>query len=216
MKAAISRWKVEKPALNAKEIAIVSEIIDIAFNIIQSACVLTELIKNERDLQRVQVEFVSLLRRCEELESKSSAFHFHNVRPIVAEYTDAGPGIGISNIAVKFRFAEMCRIQNSDQRIRLHRDRGDSGGNEAERTNACIGDAHVDGGTIKWQCFESYHGLSSDNIDKMTIDQLETHKESVMEKNAWMCAEEVRLRIDDEKGPGGDFMSAYVTERQGK
>ena len=33
-----------------------------------------------------------------------------------------------------------------------------------------------------------------------------------MEKNAWMVSEEIKLRVDDEKGPEGDFMRAYVTE----
>ena len=57
--------------------------------------------------------------------------------PYLAEYTDAGPGVGVSNVETKIRFVEMCRLQNSDRQIRIHRAPGDSAQNEAERTNAC-------------------------------------------------------------------------------
>ena len=47
--------------------------------------------------------------------------------------TDAGPGLGVSNIAVRFRDAQLARMDNSDYRIQVHQARGDSGQNEAER-----------------------------------------------------------------------------------
>ena len=68
------------------------------------------------------------------------------VKPATSEETDARPGVGVSNLEVKMRFTELCRIQQSDPMVRPHGDRGDSGSNEAERTNNCIGDALVDGG----------------------------------------------------------------------
>ena len=46
----------------------------------------------------------------------------------------------------------------------------------------------------------------------MSLEDLEQYKEANMEKNAWIVCEEIKLRVDDEKGPGGDFMRAYVTE----
>ena len=70
---------------------------------------------------------------------------------MISEQTDAGPGVGISNLEVKMRFTELCRIRQSDLRIRLHRNRGDSGGNEVGMTNSCIGDVLVDGGAINWE-----------------------------------------------------------------
>ena len=65
------------------------------------------------------------------------------------ELTDGGPGVGVSNFEVRFRDAEIALLHNSDQRARLHRATNDSGQNEAERSNACIGDALVDGGSLK-------------------------------------------------------------------
>lgn len=65
------------------------------------------------------------------------------VRPRIAQMTDAGPGVGISNHEVRFRDAELARLHGSDYRIRAHRARDDSGHNEAERTNSAIGETLV-------------------------------------------------------------------------
>ena len=63
--------------------------------------------------------------------------------------TDAGPGVGCSNITFRFRDAEVARILNFDRLNCIHRARDDSGQNEAENSNACIGEAIVDGGALK-------------------------------------------------------------------
>ena len=74
--------------------------------------------------------------------------HLPLVKPRWAEFTEAGPGVGVSNFEVSFRYAELARIYSSDNRIRVHRAAGDSGQNEAERTNSAVGDAVVDDSTI--------------------------------------------------------------------
>lgn len=61
------------------------------------------------------------------------------MRPRVTHLTDAGPGVGVSNMEVKFRDAELARVEGSDYRIRVHRARGDSGQNDTERTNSASG-----------------------------------------------------------------------------
>ena len=71
------------------------------------------------------------------------------MRPRVAHFTDAGPGVGVSNTEVKFRDAELARLDASDYRIRVHRARGDSGQNEAERTNSAAGELY--------NCTNSFH-----------------------------------------------------------
>lgn len=67
------------------------------------------------------------------------SFNLSEVKPVIAEYTDAGPGVGVSNLEVRFRMAEMSRIHATSRRTRIHRARGDSAQNEAERTNSAIG-----------------------------------------------------------------------------
>lgn len=134
----------------------------------------------------------------------------------ISEYTDAGPGVGVSNIEAKLRFVEMCRLQRSDRRIRIHRAPGDSAQNEAERTNACIGDAMVDGGTLQWEKFRALDELSDEEVQRMGIEEIEQRESECMEKNAWHVAKELSLRVDDEPGPGGDYMISEVAERLGK
>ena len=52
---------------------------------------------------------------------------------------------------VGFRDAELSRIWKSDYRIRINRAHESSGQEEAERTNSAVGDAIINGGSIKWQ-----------------------------------------------------------------
>ena len=68
-------------------------------------------------------------------------------KPRVLELTDAGLGVGFSNGAVPYRMAETILVHGLDKVVCVHRGRGDSGQNEAERTNASIGDALVTGET---------------------------------------------------------------------
>ena len=47
------------------------------------------------------------------------------VKPVISEHTDAGPGVGVSNLEVRARMAEISRIHGSDRRVRIHRAGGD-------------------------------------------------------------------------------------------
>ena len=70
------------------------------------------------------------------------------VFPIQCDLTDAGSGAGVSNFLVHFRDGEHARMYGSIDRITVHRSRGDSGQNEAGRTNSAVADNIVDGGTL--------------------------------------------------------------------
>ena len=134
----------------------------------------------------------------------------------VAEFTDAEPGVGVSHIETKIRFVEMCRLHQSDSRVRLHRAPGDSAQNEAERTNACIGDTMVDGGTLNWEKCVPLEEKSEEEIKAMTIEDIETNEKECSKKNAWYVAEQLAIRIDDQPGPGRDFLIADVPHSFGK
>ena len=86
------------------------------------------------------------------------------------------------------------------------------GQNEAERLNACIGDALCDGGSLKWQIYDTLHGLSEEEVKSLLTSELEAHSSKVMEKNAWVVAEEVCLRIDNSPAPRG-YISAFLVDR---
>jgi hypothetical protein len=134
----------------------------------------------------------------------------------------------VSNIEVRFRCrdVETARMHSSDRVNRIHLALGDSGQNEAERSNAAIGDALVDGGSLKWQYYGPFDDLAEDEIVKLSISisisisEVKKREEECMEKNAWRVSEEIKQIIDDEPGPAGDvttskemqffFNSAYL------
>ena len=107
------------------------------------------------------------------------------VKPNWADLTDAGPGVGVSNYEVRFRDAELALIHRSDYCVHVHRSRGDSGQNEAERTNSAIGDSVVDGSTIDWNFYKRFDDLTDKDIVEMTQSDFEIYEKNRMSKNAW-------------------------------
>ena len=99
------------------------------------------------------------------------------IKPRWAELTDAGPGVSVSNFDVQIRAMEICRMWNIDYYIRLHRSRGGSGQNEAERTNSAIGDALVDGGTLNWEYYPIFDGLTEEEVKTLMLEMKRFHCE---------------------------------------
>jgi hypothetical protein len=122
--------------------------------------------------------------------------------------------VGVTNIKVHFRDIEIAWIHSSDRVNRIHRAPGDSAQNEAERTNASIGEALVDGTALKWKYYTPFDGLTSEEIDHLSSNELKEKENLCMEKNAWRVAYEVAAMIDDEPGPAGDFIKCYVTQQE--
>ena len=77
---------------------------------------------------------------------------------------DAGPGVDVANIEVRIFDVEIARIQSSERANGIHGAPGDSGQNEAGRTNASIGDALVHGTAFKWDYFKSFDSLTDEEI----------------------------------------------------
>ena len=59
------------------------------------------------------------------------------------EWTDAGPGVGVTNHNVQFRTAQKFRIISADYLIRLHLANGDSAQNEVERCQGYVGGGNL-------------------------------------------------------------------------
>ena len=100
------------------------------------------------------------------------------------ELTDAGPGVGCNNIAVQYRMAEKILIHGYDKVLRVHRARGDSGQNEAERTNASIGEALVTGEALDWEYHKGFEGMTKEEIEALSLQEYELLEENRMKKNA--------------------------------
>ena len=87
-----------------------------------------------------------------------------------------------------------------------HRSRGDSGENEAERTNSAIGDAIVDGAIIEWEHYKRFDGMSKEEISAMSLQDYESDEAKRMKKNAWRnISNELAERID-----GAPVLSEYI------
>lgn len=54
----------------------------------------------------------------------------------------------------------------------IHRACDDSGQNEAERSNAGIGEAIVDGGALKWKYHEALDSLENKDVKDLSTDEL--------------------------------------------
>lgn len=99
--------------------------------------------------------------------------------------------MGIANTEVRFRDAEIARIHSSDRVNRIHRGSGGSAQNEAERTNAAIGDSLVDGSVLRWQYFKPFDSTTALEIGALSADEVKQKEKDWMEKNAWQVAQEL-------------------------
>ena len=96
----------------------------------------------------------------------------HHLYLSILKATDAGPGVGVTNTEVRFRDIETAQIHSSDCVNRIHHVPGDLTQNEAERTNASIGEALVDDTALKWKYFTPVDGLTSEEIDELSSNEL--------------------------------------------
>ena len=130
-------------------------------------------VADRKSKQQFQIRTRSVAHCCRDTIALIKDLKLPVVKPRWCDLTDAGPGVGISNFEVKFRDAELCRIFNSDYRMRLHRSRGDSRQGEAERTNSAIGDAVVDGATINWEVYKQFEGMNEEEINQLIVKKFE-------------------------------------------
>ena len=139
---------------------------EVGDNIVNVAnCLLDCISKAATDMKQVTGEQLQramnpVLDQCDEVLRMIACLRLPPVYPRLLELTDAGPGVGVSSAESRIRIIERARMHGNEKILRIHRAREDSGQNEAERLNACIGDALCDGGSLKWQIYETLHGLS--------------------------------------------------------
>ena len=112
---------------------------------------------------------------------------------------------------VWFRDAEKARLECSDWRMRIHLATHDTC--PAERVNAAIGDAVVDGGSLKCDYFSVFRDMSDEEISVLSNEQIEELEESAAEKNGWSCCYDIALQVDGAPGPHGT-MENYLTEKE--
>lgn len=171
--------------------------------------VLTQL-QTEVNTTPMSASITLFSHQCKDVCSKIS----HLIPPMksrIHEFTDAGPGVGVTNLDVKLSIAQIITITNVDYYIRHHLANGDSSYNEVERCQSYVGDAICDGSPIVWEYKECYDGLSDEQLDQMTLEELEESEHQRMEYNAFKVCDEITLRTDGAPAPGG-YMKAFTSE----
>lgn len=66
---------------------------------------------------------------------------------------------------------------------------------------------------MKWKYYKATDGLTAEQVEGMTNEELKSAEDDCMMKNAWKICEDVSNRIDGEPAPCGD-MSSYVTKKK--
>ena len=131
------------------------------------------------------------------------------------EFTDGGPGVGVSNRDVHYRIAERFRICDADFLIRHHLSNDDSSQNEVERCQSYVGDALCDGGALDWEYKKPLDGISENELAMMESEDIEMLEYERMKFNAFKVCEEIAYRVDGAPAPGG-FLKGYVSENAGE
>ena len=149
--------------------------------------------------------YTSLSKICQKFLDVMNELALPIVKPRWFENSDAGPGVGVSNFEVRFRDAELSILYDRDYSCRVHSARGNSGDNEAERTNSAVGDSIVDGATLQWNKHPRFYNMSDEEISQLTVQDYDTHEQERMEKNAWWVSKELSLRID-----GAPVFNEYI------
>ena len=71
---------------------------------------------------------------------------------------------------------------------RIHRAPHNSGQNEAERSNAAIGEALVDGRALHWEYYKANYLISEGEIETLTVEEIKNLEAKAMDGKAWKVA----------------------------
>ena len=74
---------------------------------------------------------LKIIKTIEDLNQYIKSLKLPPICSDILDLTDAGPGVGVSNLHVRFRDAEIARLHGSNRRNRIHRARNDSGQNDS-------------------------------------------------------------------------------------
>eukprot|EP00794_Sanderia_malayensis_P003753 gene3753-4275_t len=184
--------------------------LDILQNLISSVEELTKLLQGTSANSEIWIVIKGVLQSCSQFINNIAAF-LPKLKSRILEFTDGGPGVGVSNHDVKLRCAEIILLTNADYYIRHHLASGDSSQNEVERCQSYVGDAICDGGAIDWEYRMPFEGLTEERIANISLDEMEQHEYDRMKYNAFQVCEELTCRIDGAVAPGG-FMKAYTSD----
>eukprot|EP00794_Sanderia_malayensis_P006466 gene6466-7199_t len=116
-----------------------------------------------------------------------------SIKSRVHEFTDGGLGVAVTNQDVKLYMALTVSITNSDYYIRHHSTNGYGSHNEVERCQSYVGDAICDGGPIEWEYRKEFHNLSDQELEMMSLEDLEQTEFNRMKYNTFKVCDELKI-----------------------
>lgn len=119
--------------------ALGSEVVDKVEGIKEQLQQLLSDLKSGTEGDTVWPQYSLLVFAIDSVHQVIESFHLPTLCDDILDLTDAGPGVGICNLYVRYQDAEIARMQNSKRRNCIHRARNNSSQNEVERINAAIG-----------------------------------------------------------------------------
>ena len=84
-----------------------------------------------------------------------------------------------------------------------------------ERAQSFVVDAVCGGGALDWEHKKMFEVLAVDEIQRLTVQEIENLEADRMKFNAFRVCEEVSFRLDGATGPGG-YLRSYVTKELGE
>ncbi|CAH3184731.1 unnamed protein product [Porites lobata] len=199
LKNAQLRWEEDKIGIEGEDVALGNEAKDTVKVVLDTLEERGQGIRGSTKENLWEI-YVYLLDKVRKIQQHIAGLNLPKAKRDVLFATDTGPGVGCSNIEVRFRDAEVARILNFDRLNRIHRARDDSGQNEAERSNACIGEAI----NLNKTTYQAMQGHSREIDDYQPRAQIKRHvkerkltledSDSIVEFSKTFAVQELHVR----------------------
>jgi hypothetical protein len=121
---------------------------------------------------------------------------FPKYRPCDIQTSDAGPGVGISEMIVRLRMVEHFLLNDLDFHCHMHFAPRDSKSHPVERVMASLNEAVGDGHFISPLLTTLKEAYSEEELFQMSSEQVKEAEELLYRKTAIGCAEQVALRYE--------------------
>lgn len=122
----MSIWTEDKERAKESEETLANELLEKLVSIKENTASLPQYAYLCKTREAVGHNGEHLLSECSQYVRKIDCLNPSRICCSTLKATDAGPGVGITNTQVRFRDAEIARINSSDRANRIHRAPGDS------------------------------------------------------------------------------------------
>ena len=114
----------------------------------------------------------------------------------ILQSTDAGSGVGVTKIEVKYGDIEMSRIYSWTHMNRIHR--APHRTKRSEAFQRCCRWSLGWWQALHWEYYQPTDLISEEELKTLTAEEMKDLEAEVVKRNAWRVAQDVVSRIDDD------------------